>query len=85
VAPVGRWWAWVIVMVLLNPLVALYNALTSNGAMLKGDAVDTRLVAYPLWTAGTVAILVTAVLGVQVVLRITEAQKRAAAAHYAAA
>jgi hypothetical protein len=76
-APVGRWWAGVIVMVLLNRLVALYSAFTSYGGMFKGEALDKRLVAYPLWTAGTAALVVTAVLGAQVVQRITEAQKRA--------
>jgi hypothetical protein len=76
-APVGRWWAGVIVTVLLNRLVALYSVLTSYGGMFKGEALDTRPVAYPLWTAGTVALVVTAVLGARVVLRITEAQQRA--------
>jgi hypothetical protein len=75
-APVGRWWAGVIVTALLNRLVALYSVLTSYGGMFKGEALDTRLVAYPLWTAGTVALVVTAILGARVVLRITEAACR---------
>lgn len=76
-APVGRWWASVIVMVLLNGLVALYSELTSHGGLFAREAVDTRVVAYPLWTAATVAVVSTAVLSGRVVLRITETQEQA--------
>lgn len=76
-APVGRWWAGVIATLLLNGLIALHAALTSPGGILRGEALDTRLVAYPLWTFQTAAMVATTVFGAQVVLRITEALEQA--------
>jgi hypothetical protein len=75
-APVGWWWASVLVAVLLNGLVRLYDVATTGDGVFKETALDTRAVAYPLWTAGTVAVVVTALLSVCVVRRITEEQRR---------
>ncbi len=79
-APVGWWWASALVTVLLNQLIWLYHVVTSDGATFEEAALDTRAVAYPLWTAGTVMIVVTAFLSARVVRRITEAQQRTAEA-----
>jgi hypothetical protein len=75
-APVGWWWASVLVTVLLNRLIWLYDVVTSDGGMFEEAALDTRAVAYPLWTAGTMMTVVTAFLSARVVRRITEAQQR---------
>lgn len=75
-APVGWWWTSVLVTVLLNGLIRLYDVVTSDGARFEGATLDTRTVAYPLWTVGTSTIVVTAFLTAHVVRRITEAQRR---------
>ena len=77
-APVGWWWASVLVTMLLNRLIWLYQVVTSDGSTFAETAVDTRTVAYPLWTAGTVMTVVTAFLSARVVRRITEALQRTA-------
>ncbi|MFC7243051.1 hypothetical protein ACFQO7_11250 [Catellatospora aurea] len=69
------WWASVLITVLLNGLIRLYGVATSDGGVLEKTALDMRIVAYPLWTAGAVAIVVTAYLTVRVMRRITEAQR----------
>ncbi|MEU8003985.1 DUF4328 domain-containing protein [Catellatospora sp. NPDC049111] len=74
-APVRRWWASVLITVLLNGLIRLYGVATSDGGVLEQTALDMRIVAYPLWTAGAVATVVTAYLTVRVMRRITEAQQ----------
>ena len=76
--PVGWWWASVLVTMLLNRLIWLYQVVTSDGGTFAETAVDTRTVAYPLWTAGTVMTVVTAFLSARVVRRITEALQRTA-------
>lgn len=78
--PVGWWWASVLGTVLLNGLIWLYRVITSDGGIFEGTALDTRTVAYPLWTAGTAMLVVTAFLSARVLLRITEAQQRTAEA-----
>jgi hypothetical protein len=65
-ATVG-WWSSVLVAVLLNRLVWLYQVVTSDGGKFEGSALDRRAVAYPLWTAATVMIVVTAFLTARVV------------------
>jgi hypothetical protein len=75
-APVGWWWTSLLVTVLLNRLIWLYDVVTSDGARFEGATLDTRTVAYPLWTVGTLMIVVTAFLTARVVRRITEAQRR---------
>lgn len=75
-APVGWWWTSVLVTVLLKGLGRLYDVVTSDGARFEGATLDTRTVAYPLWTVGTSMIVVTAFLTARVVRRITEAQRR---------
>jgi Domain of unknown function (DUF4328) len=74
--PVGWWWTSVLVTVLLNQLIWLYDVVTSDDGRFEGTALDTRTVAYPLWTVGTVMIVVTAFLSARVVRRITKAQQR---------
>jgi len=74
-APVGWWWTGVLVTVLLNRLSWLYDVVTSAGGRFEETTLDTRAVAYPLWTAGTLTVVVTALLSVRVVRRITEAQQ----------
>jgi len=69
--PVGWWWTSVLVTALLNRLIWLYD-----DGRFEGTALDTRIVAYPLWTVGTVMIAVTAFLSARVVRRITTAQQR---------
>jgi hypothetical protein len=79
-APVGWWWASVLVTLLFNRLIWLYHVVTSDGGTFEETALDTRTVAYPLWTAGTVMIVLTAFLSARVMRRITEAQQRTAEA-----
>jgi hypothetical protein len=74
--PVGWWWTSVLVTVLLNQLIWLYGVVTSDGGRFEGAALDTRTVAYPLWTAGTLMTVVAAFLSARVMRRITEAQQR---------
>ncbi|WP_144122930.1 DUF4328 domain-containing protein [Catellatospora sichuanensis] len=78
-APVGRWWASVLLAVLLDGLIRLYGVVTSDGGVFEKTALDMRIVAYPLWTAGTVTVVVAAFLAARVVRRITQAQQRTAA------
>ncbi|MFF4881183.1 DUF4328 domain-containing protein [Micromonospora sp. NPDC000668] len=73
-APVGRWWVSVLGTVFLYLLSRLYAVVTSHGGRLHETALDTRTAAYPLWTAGTVMVVVTAVLSIRVARRISEAQ-----------
>jgi hypothetical protein len=73
---VGWWWTSVLVTVLLNQLIWLYGVVTSDGGRFEGAALDTRIVAYPLWTVGTVMIAATAFLSARVIRRITQAQQR---------
>ncbi|GIJ30145.1 hypothetical protein Vqi01_53070 [Micromonospora qiuiae] len=61
-----------LVAVALHLLARLYDALTSPGAAAWGTGWDTRLVAYPLWVAGTVAVVVTASLCVRLIRRVAE-------------
>lgn len=61
---------------LLNGFVWLYRVATSDGGMWEGTALDMRFVAYPLWTAEVVMMVVAALLTARVVRRITEAQLR---------
>lgn len=75
-APVGWWWTSVLVTVLLNRLIWLLGVVTSDGGSFHGTALDTRTMAYPLWAAGTVMIVVTAFLSARVMRRISEAQQR---------
>jgi hypothetical protein len=72
-APVSRWWASVLVTVLLNGLIRLYGVATSDGGVSAKTALDMRVVAYPLWAAGAVMAVLTAYLAVRVIRRITEA------------
>jgi hypothetical protein len=75
-APVGWWWTSVLVTVLLNRLIWLYDVVTSDGGRFEEATLDTRTVAYPLWTLGTLMIVITAFLSARVVRRITEGQRR---------
>lgn len=77
-APVGWWWASVLVTLLVHLLGWWYGMATASGASLARTALDTRTVAYPLWTTGTVAVVVTVFFTVRVVRRITAAQQRPA-------
>ncbi|GAB3950622.1 hypothetical protein GCM10027614_51350 [Micromonospora vulcania] len=70
----GRWWLGVLGTASLYLLGWLYRAVTAHGSPLHGTALDTRTVAYPLWAAGTVLVLVTVVLSTRVVRRVTNAQ-----------
>jgi hypothetical protein len=79
-APVGWWWVSVLATVLLSGLTRLYHLLVSAGGTLHGTALDTRTVAYPLWTVAAAIAVAAAFLSVRVVSRITEAQQRTALA-----
>ncbi|MEV6969747.1 DUF4328 domain-containing protein [Hamadaea sp. NPDC051192] len=68
---VNRWWTGAITTVSLNGCIWLHDMVTSHGGMFEKTALDTRLVAYPLWTAETGAVLVTAFLGARLVRQIT--------------
>ena len=74
--PVGWWGTSVLATVLLNRLIWLYDGVTSDDGRFERAALDTRTVAYPLWTVGTVMIVVTAFLSARVMRRITKAQQR---------
>lgn len=74
-APVG-WWATVLITLLLNGLIHLYDVATTRDGVFKKTALDTRAVAYPLWTAGVVAVVIMAFLGVRIVRRISAEQRR---------
>lgn len=73
--PVGRWWASVLVTLLLQSAIWWYGGATAASGVLERTALDTRTVAYSLWTLGTVAVVVTAVLTGRVVRRVTMAQQ----------
>ena len=77
-APVGRWWASALVTLLIHLVIWWYDGVTADFGTFERTALDTRTVAYPLWTLGTVAVVVTAVLGGRVVRRVTVAQQRGA-------
>ncbi|WP_203862277.1 hypothetical protein [Plantactinospora mayteni] len=53
----------------------LYDVLTSHGGRFAGTGLDTRVVAYPLWTAGTATAVATALLGAAVVRRISNPRR----------
>ncbi|WDZ82638.1 hypothetical protein [Micromonospora cathayae] len=67
--PARRWLVSLLVAGGLHLLVRVYDALIAVGGPAHGTALDTRPVAYPLWTAGTVSVVVAAALGVRVVRR----------------
>jgi hypothetical protein len=79
-APVGWWWVCVLATVLIHWLAWPFDMLNSYSGPLYRTALDTRLIAYPLWTAGAVMTVVAAFLSARVMRRITEAQRRAAEA-----
>jgi hypothetical protein len=67
------WLASVLAMAALQGLVWLYDVVTARGGAMRGTWLDTRLVAYPLWMAATVTVVVTAVLCARVVRQNTPA------------
>ncbi|MET7671679.1 hypothetical protein [Micromonospora luteifusca] len=69
------WCSTVLGTVVLYLLSFLYHWATSDGGRFHETSLDTRPVAYPLWTAGTALAVVTAVLSVRVVRRTAEAQE----------
>lgn len=73
-APIGRWWAALLVTVPLVTAGAIWRA-TVVGYDIGGQQMrDTRVFAYLLWAVGAAAVLYTAALGRKVVRRITDAQ-----------
>ncbi len=64
-APVRRWWTALISTVFLHGVAAVYLT----------ERLAARPVTYPLWCAGTAALVATAVLTGRVVLRTTGAQR----------
>jgi len=79
-APVGLWWAGWIVTVVLNRVIAAHHAVALGDEIYVDERLAARPVTYLLLSAGTVALVATAVLGVLVVLRITAAQQQTAQA-----
>ncbi|MFI6230206.1 hypothetical protein ACIBCR_23200 [Micromonospora echinospora] len=77
---VGAWWVGLLVAVGLHLLTRLHDALTSTDGAARGSAWDTRLVAYPLWGAGTAAAVIAAALCVRLIRRTAEDQQEAAEA-----
>jgi len=76
----GRWWASVLVTVSLAGLALIYDVVTSDGGVAEKSALDMRVVAYLLWTAEAVAIVVTGLLSTRLVRQITRAQRPTAGA-----
>ncbi|MEK8108961.1 hypothetical protein NKG94_37285 [Micromonospora sp. M12] len=76
--PAWTMWKWFVAVlgtVVLYVTSLLYRWATVDGGAHHETSLDTRPVAYPLWTAGTVLVVVTAVLSVRVVRRTVEAQE----------
>lgn len=71
----GSWWAGVLATVVLNNLIWLHGAATSRDGWSHGTLLDTRGVAYPLWTAGSVATVLAVILTMRLVRRIDQAQQ----------
>jgi hypothetical protein len=71
-APVS-WWAIVLVTLLFHGLGRLYQIVTARGGAFAHTTLDTRWVAYPLWTAATVMTVLTAILTARMVRQITHA------------
>ncbi len=70
----SSWWATVLVMLLFQGLGLVYLAVTSPGAAFAKTALDTRWVAYPLWTAATVLTVLAATRTVRMVRQVTQAR-----------
>ncbi|MFK3983333.1 DUF4328 domain-containing protein [Micromonospora sp. NPDC050397] len=75
VVPLASWWAGVLTTVGLNILIWLHGTATSRDGSYHGTLLDTRALAYSLWVTAAVAAVVTAVLTMRVVRRLTEAQQ----------
>ncbi|MGC5288947.1 hypothetical protein [Micromonospora sp. DT231] len=76
--PAGTMWSWFVAVLgttVLYLLSWLYRWATAGDGRFHETSLDTRTAAYPLWTAGTVLVVVTAVLSVRVVRRTVEAQE----------
>lgn len=73
-APVGRWWAALLVTVPLVAAGAVWRVAIVGGHIDGEQMRDSRVLAYLLWAAGAAALWYTATLGRKVVRRITEAQ-----------
>lgn len=69
------WFVAVLGALVLSLLSWLHRGAIPHGGALHETSLDTRPVAYPLWTAGTVLVVVTAVLGVRIVRRTVETQE----------
>jgi hypothetical protein len=73
-APVGRWWAALLVTVPLVVSGALWRLMVL-GQQIDGQQMrDTRVFAFLLWSAAAAAVWYSSRLGVRVVRHITEAQ-----------
>lgn len=73
-APVGRWWAALLLTVPLVAAGALWRTAIVGNEIGGEQMRDTCVFAYLLWAAGAGAVCYTAMLGSKVVRRITEAQ-----------
>jgi len=73
-APVRRWWAALLVTVLLGVTGAFWRVAVVDDEISGERMRETRVFAYLLWAAGVAAVWRSAVLGRQVVRRITETQ-----------
>ncbi|WP_433314222.1 hypothetical protein ACQP0U_31560 [Micromonospora sp. CA-269861] len=76
--PARTAWAWFVTVLGAGVLCLvswLHRLVTAEGGRFHETSLDTRPVAYPLWTVGTVLVVLTAVLSVRVVRRTVEAQE----------
>ena len=73
-APVGRWWAALLVTVPIVAAGAIWRAAVVGYEIGGQQMRDTRVFAYLLWAVGAGAVFYTAALGRKVVRRITDAQ-----------